>query len=327
MKPLNISPRLSRDFPPEARYLVGVSGGRDSVALLHWLVNLDYEKLIVCHLNHQLRGRMSDADARFVKSLAGKYELYFEFGRRGRARSLQRKRRSRSKPRREKPATNSFAKTARRRKCKTIFLAHHADDLVETFLINLFRGAGSTGLAGIREISTRRIDKFELTIVRPFLHVWREEISDYVREHGLRFREDATNKNLDPLRNRIRHQIIPYLEKALSRNIRATIWRTAAIAAEEEHWMENDAFPLQQVDVTAVTENCGYLLVGKLRELPVALQRRAILKWLRAQNIAGVGFDVIERVRSLADRDAHTAKVNLPQDRHARRRAGKIFVE
>ncbi len=326
MKPLDISPRLSRDFPLEACYLVGVSGGRDSVALLHWLVNLDYEKLIVCHLNHQLRGRMSDADARFVKSLAGKYELYFELGAAD-VRAVAKKKKISIETAAREARYKFFVKTARRRKCKTIFLAHHADDLVETFLINLFRGAGSTGLAGIREISTRRIDEFELTIVRPFLHVWREEISNYVREHGLRFREDATNKNLDPLRNRIRHQIIPYLEKALSRNIRATIWRTAAIAAEEEHWMENDAFPLRQVDVTVVTKNCGYLLVEKLRELPIALQRRAILKWLRVQNIAGVGFDVIERVRSLADRDAHTAKVNLPQDRHARRRAGRIFIE
>jgi tRNA(Ile)-lysidine synthase len=326
MKPLNISARLGRDFPPEARYLVGVSGGRDSVALLHELVNLGYEELIVCHLNHQFRGRMSDADARFVKSLAGKYELYSELDAAG-VRVLAKKRKISIESAAREARYKFFVKAARRRKCKTIFLAHHADDLVETFLINLFRGAGSTGLAGIREISTRRIDKFELTIVRPFLHVWREEINDYVREHGLRFREDATNKNLDPLRNRIRHQIIPYLEKTLSRNIRATIWRTAAIAAEEEHWMEDDAFPLQQADVAAVSKNRGYLLVEKLRELPVALQRRAILKWLRAKNIAGVGFDVIERVRSLADRDAHTAKVNLPQDRHARRRAGRIFIE
>src|SRR5437868_8423475 len=74
MKPFSISPRLSRNFPPEARYLVGVSGGRDSVVLLHWLVNLGYDKLIVCHLDHQLRGRMSDADARFVEKLAASYD-------------------------------------------------------------------------------------------------------------------------------------------------------------------------------------------------------------------------------------------------------------
>jgi hypothetical protein len=110
------------------------------------------------------------------------------------------------------------------------------------------------------------------------------------------------------------------LEKNLSRNMRATIWRTAAIAAEEEQWMENHTFPLQP-------NNCGYLPVEKLRELPVALQRRAVLNWLRAQNIADVGFDLIERVRSLLDHDSHIAKVNLPRDRHARRRAGKIFLE
>ncbi|PYI82796.1 MAG: hypothetical protein DMF09_13650, partial [Verrucomicrobia bacterium] len=69
------------------------------------------------------------------------------------------------------------------------------------------------------------------------------------------------------------------------------------------------------------------LPVAKLRDTPVALQRRRILKWLRAQSVADVGFDLIERVRSLAERDARIAKVNLPQDRHARRRAGKIFIE
>src|SRR5436309_14885073 len=69
MKPPNINSRLSRGFPPDARYLIGVSGGRDSVALLHWLISLGYKKLIVCHLNHQLRGRSSDADARFVQKL------------------------------------------------------------------------------------------------------------------------------------------------------------------------------------------------------------------------------------------------------------------
>src|SRR5919201_2949989 len=71
---------LLRTFPPDGRYLIGVSGGRDSIALLHWLINLGYKKLIVCHLNHQLRGRSSDADARFVEKLAEKYQVAFERG-------------------------------------------------------------------------------------------------------------------------------------------------------------------------------------------------------------------------------------------------------
>jgi tRNA(Ile)-lysidine synthase len=316
MKPLNISPRLSRDFPPEARYLIGVSGGRDSVALLHRLVNLGYKKLIVCHLNHQLRGRSSDADARFVKSLAGKYELDFEFGAAD-VRALAKKRKISIETAAREARYEFFVKTARRRKCKTIFLGHHADDLVETFLINLFRGAGTAGLGGMREISTRRIHDVDLTIVRSFLGVWRKEIDVHVREHRIKFREDASNRSLSPLRNRIRHRIIPYLEKILGRNIRPAIWRAAAIAGEEEDWIEKQLPDSPDAQFS----------VARLRALPVALQRRAILRWLRAQKISEISFDVIESVRSLADHGAATAKVNLPQDRHARRRAGRIFVE
>src|SRR5207245_5122793 len=113
-------------------------------------------------------------------------------------------------------------------------------DLVETFLINLFRGSGATGLGAMREVSNRRIEDVDLTVVRPFLGRWRNEIDRYVREHRLKFREDASNKNLAPLRNRIRRRIIPYLEKILGRNIRQNIWRTAIIAAEEESWIDNE---------------------------------------------------------------------------------------
>ena len=344
MDRLSADSRVTRDFPPDARYLIGVSGGRDSVALLHWLISLGYERLIVCHLNHRLRGRSGDADARFVKTLVERYNQKLAGqalrlpGVRGRASEalalqrpvalnlnsvLQTSARSGSKQKMsiETAAREAryafFAETARRRNCRTIFVAHHADDLVETFLINLFRGAGSAGLAAMREISTRRIDGVDLTIVRPFLCVWRKEIDDYVSEHRLRFREDATNKNLTPLRNRIRHRIIPYLEKMLGRNIRQNIWRTAMIAADEEKWIESELRDSTHADFSVV----------KLRALPIALQRRALLKWLRAQNVSDVGFDAIERVRSLADRDTRIAKVNLPENRHARRRAGKIFIE
>src|SRR5574338_153499 len=71
--PLELKPSLTRAFPPYARYLIGVSGGRDSVALLHWLISHGYTHLVVCHLNHQLRGRSSDADARFVERLVERY--------------------------------------------------------------------------------------------------------------------------------------------------------------------------------------------------------------------------------------------------------------
>jgi tRNA(Ile)-lysidine synthase len=341
---IQIKTKLLRSFAPDARYLVGVSGGRDSVVLLHWLISLGYKNLVVCHLNHQLRGRSSDADARFVQKVVEHYNhqfvgqaprlpgersdkqsarpttaeahLDFESGA-ANVRALAKRKKTSIETAAREARYDFFAQTARRRKCRVLFLAHHADDLVETFLINLFRGAGSAGLAAMRDVSTRRVHNVDLTIVRPLLSVWRSEMDRYVREHRLKFREDASNKNLNPLRNRIRHKVIPLLEKVAGRNIRPTIWRAAAIAAEEENWIQT------QLGDSAGAE----LSVTKLRALPVALQRRTILKWLRAQNISEVGFDIIERVRSLADSDARIAKVNLPRDCHARRRAGRIFIE
>jgi len=344
---IQISRSLARRFPVSARYLVGVSGGRDSVALLHWLaVDLGYKNLVVCHLNHQLRGRASDADARFVEKLVARYQEKIvgqalrlprsRIGKRGARPTTQRanvefelgsmdvralaKRRKMSIEAAAREARYSFfARTAKRKRCRTIFLAHHADDLVETFLINLFRGAGTAGLAGMREVSKRRIGDVDLRIVRPLLGIWRNEIDKYVRKQRLKFREDASNRNLAPLRNRIRGRLLPYLEKSAGRNIRVNIWRAAMIATEEEDWIESLAKDSGNEDVD--------LSVKKLRDLPIALQRRRILKWLRACDVPEIGFDVVESIRSLLDRDADRSKVNLAQDRHVRRRAGKIFLE
>ena len=316
-----------RGFPPDGRYLIAISGGRDSVALLHWLHQRGYRKLVVCHLNHQLRGRSSDADARFVEKLAAQCDVDLEMGS-ANVRALAAKQKISIETAAREARYQFFAQVAKRGRCRTIFLGHHADDLVETFLINLFRGSGTTGLGAIREVSKRRVEGDDLTIVRPFLGVWRGEIDRYVGKHRLKFREDASNKNLAPLRNQIRGRIIPYLEKALGRNIRHSIWRAAMIAAEEERWIEDQLLDATDVDLRAGASSAeGALSVAELCDLPIALQRREILKWLRTRKITNVGFDVVENVRSLLDHNSRVAKVNLPQDRHVRRRAGKIFIE
>jgi tRNA(Ile)-lysidine synthase len=271
---------------------------------------------VVCHLNHRLRGRSSDADAHFVRKLAEKYGTGFEL-RAANVRALAKREKTSIETAARKARYSFFSNAAKRNRCQTIFLAHHADDLVETFLFNLTRGAGLTGLTAMRDVSSRCIDGIDLTIVRPLLSIWRSEIDQHIRECDLAFREDATNQNLGPTRNRIRHRIIPYLERNLGRNIRQNIWRTAMIAAEEEKWINNKV-------PESTTKDLSLL---RLRALPVALQRRAILKWLRAQNISDIGFEVIEDIRALFDRDAQTAKVNLPGSRHVRRRAGRIFLE
>ena len=312
------SERFLRDFPPSSRYLIGVSGGRDSIALLNLMVDLGYKKLVVCHLNHQLRGASSRDDARFVEKVARNLRLDCEIGSTDVGALAKR-----SKLSIETAARFArlafFVEVARRRRCSRMFLAHHADDLVETALLNLFRGAGPGGMAAMRKFSIHRIGKTELTILRPLLGVWRSEIDSYVRQNELEFREDSTNAALHSSRNKIRHRILPDIEKLFSRDVRKTIWRAAQIWSEEEAVLDSL--------VSTETISAANLSVAPLRKMALALQRRTIHRWLRARKVADVSFDTVENVRSLLEPGAKAAKVNLSRDQHARRRAGKIFLD
>ncbi|HEY3601195.1 MAG TPA: tRNA lysidine(34) synthetase TilS [Chthoniobacterales bacterium] len=300
-------------LPNEQRYLVGVSGGRDSVVLLHWLLSLGYRRLIVCHFEHGLRGRAGKADARFVARLAKKSGLKFDLGS-AEVASLAAERRQSIETAARAERLRFFQTVARRRRCRTIFLAHHADDQVETFLLNLFRGAGARGLGAMRPRT--RIGLLE--IVRPLLALWRSEIDRYAAQHRLKFRDDASNEQLHARRNRLRHKIIPQLEKEFGREIRRTIWRSATILADEEEFLETQC-------PVALT-NHDQLAVAALGKLAPALQRRVIRQWLLGRGVAAVGFDVVEAARNLLSSEV-PAKINLSRDRHLRRRAGRIFIE
>ena len=310
--------KVLRQFPPDHRYLIGVSGGRDSVVLLHQLLELGYRRLIVCHLDHRLRGRQSQTDALFVEKLARKHQLEFE-STAADVRGLAAETKNSIETAAREARYKFFGEIARRRRCRIIFLGHHADDLVETFLINLFRGTGTSGLVGMREVSIRQVGRGDLTIVRPLLSIWRDQIDSYVKHHRIRFREDATNRSLVPLRNRVRRQVIPFLEKQFDRPIRKSIWRAAAIAAEEESFFE-ELLPVKLKRSTRIE-------VESLRAMPVTLQRRMLHHWLRSEEISNVSFDLVERVRALLDLSNKVAKTNLPGHHHARRRQGQIFVE
>jgi tRNA(Ile)-lysidine synthase len=307
--------KLLRDFPVNRRYLVGVSGGRDSIALLNLLLEFGYEKLVVCHLNHQLRGAASRADARFVEKTACDLGLDCEIGSADVGVLAKR-----SKLSIETAARFArlafFVEVARHRRCSRIFLAHHADDLVETALLNLFRGASPGGVAALRGVSVYRIGNTKLTIIRPLLAIWRKDIDAYIRQQRLEFREDQTNARFDSSRNRIRHRILPYIGKTFGRDVRKAIWRTAVIWADEEALLDS-----------MLPSGGAKLDVTSLRELSVALQRRTLLRWLQQRGTPNITFDLIERIRALLEPSSLNAKVNLPGNRHVRRRAGKIFIE
>ncbi len=171
----------------------------------------------------------------------------------------------------------------------------------------------------MRKVATRNVDGVDLTMVRPLLGATRDEIDAYLKSHCLKYREDATNKMLGPLRNRIRHRVIPYIEKQLGRNVRGALWRAATISADEAEWAETLVDP--------VSTGKNELSLKELQKQPRALQRRTIHLWLRRRGIADLDFGTLERVRSLLDPKVPIGKTNLPRGRHVRRRAGKLFVE
>ena len=299
-----------------ARYLIGVSGGRDSVALLHALIDAGFRRLIVCHLNHGLRGRSAAADARFVAALAAKLGLECVAGKVDVAQWAEEHSISLETAARE-VRYDFFARVARRHRCRILFLAHHADDQAETLLFNLCRGAGRLGLGGMSRDCQRTVNGVRLRLLRPMLGIWRKEIDVYVKSRKIRFREDESNASREFTRNRVRHDLWPVLERVFGRNVKKTLWRTARILRDEEEWL---------AALSGEAETGAQLAVPELRAQPLAQQRRRILAWLRRNAVPNAGFDEVETVRSMLERGG-PAKVNLPGDRHARRREKRLFLE
>ncbi len=283
--------------------LVGVSGGVDSVALLHALARVGREP-VVLHFDHGWRAE-SGADAAFVSQQARMLGLKCVIG----------KMRKSLRGPREADARAAryafFAKTAGRLGIRHVVLAHHADDQVETFVMQLLRGSGAAG-RGMDFLSERG----GLILHRPWLGVWKKEIVAYARRNKLTWREDATNADTRHRRNLIRRRALPYLEKQFGKAVAENLFRAAEIARAESEWL--DALCPEAANLE--------LPMKELRAAPLARQRRTILRWLQARGVANISFADVEAVRSLLV-NVSAAKVNLSEGRFARRRAGQIFVE
>ncbi|ATA76519.1 tRNA lysidine(34) synthetase TilS [Capnocytophaga canimorsus] len=183
--------------------LLAISGGLDSIVLFHLLHKLDFE-VVLAHCNFQLRGAESDADAKFVQNLAQSkgircFVKTFDTHKYAESNGLNTQLAAR------KLRYDWFEQLRQDQDCQYIVTAHHADDDLETFLINLSRGTGIKGLLGIPEKNGN--------IIRPLLVFSRDEILQYANKHQLKWREDSSNATDNYLRNRIRHHVLPKLKE------------------------------------------------------------------------------------------------------------------
>lgn len=252
---------------------VAVSGGADSVVLLRIMLELRPELgivLSVVHFNHQLRGEEADADERFVTQLAYRHKLELFVGTRDVAAHARSHHLSTEAAARQL-RYQYFRQLFEEKKLNRIATGHTLDDQAETVLLRVVRGASTRGLAGI--YPRLLVHGSQFSVVRPLLQTRRKLLQTYLGEIGQDWREDSSNRDLRHARNRVRHGIVPRLERTLNPAVRETLGETADIArSEEEYWQNEVVRALPDVwQAERLT-----LEPAELGTLPLALRRRVV---------------------------------------------------
>lgn len=302
-------------FPvQEGFYLLGLSGGADSVALLMMLIP-DIRKgrirIEAVHVNHGLRGRESDGDERFCRELCKTegiplYTCYADLADRKDEASA---RKARYDVFRERYSVSG---------ADALILAHHADDQAETYLMRLLRGAGPDGLACMRPDETVGA----IRILRPMLSLRREEIRKALLSDGISWREDSSNEDPFYLRNRIRHEIIPALTR-ISGTAVEKICRAAALTGEDNQTLNTEARA-----ILARISDERTLDAEALAKEPEAVRRRVLRLWWQEQ-----GPTLKEHTLNAAQTEAFDrllyvsrGKINLPGETYAVRDGKHLFL-
>ncbi len=281
------------------RVAVAVSGGADSVFLLYALHELGLATMVL-HVNHGLRGAESEGDQVFVTDLAARLNLpYRVVG--------------------APPGNGNLEQGARRARyaffagqlaggiCDSVATGHTLDDQAETVLYRFLRGAGTGGLSAIR-VST------ESGLIRPLIEVKREEIRQWLRDREIAWREDASNQDLDFVRNRLRLDVIPHLAATINPSVTDMLAQTANwAAAEEEYWSaEMDRLAALYLDQTR--PETVLIRTERFLQLPVAVQRRLLrhgVGQIRG-SLRSIDFDHVEAIRAMMATREGSGRLQIP---------------
>ena len=302
---------LSRKFPHGGRVLCAVSGGLDSMCLLDYMTRQRGFSVAAAHFNHGLRGSEADRDEEFVRDYCAKRRIPFVSGS-GDVRSFSEKEGLSIEEAARQLRYGFLQDTAERNGADAILTAHHADDNAETVLLNLVRGTGSAGLAGIPQVRGN--------ICRPFLRIPRAELAAYAAAHGVPHVEDSTNDDPDAAaRNALRSSVMPVLRQINPKCVE-NIARTSAILREESDALESMARGLMN-QIKELPDGVSVPCL-MLTEVPQAVAERAVLQ-LIAQ-VAGHRKDLtaahVLAVLDLARGRTEEKEVSLPYGLTARRK-------
>jgi len=300
-------------IPAGGKVVVGVSGGADSVCLLHILNRYKkrlHIRLHAAHLNHQLRGAESDTDAEYVSDLALQLGLTLTTGWAD-VRAYQREKRCGLEEAAREVRYSFLAGVAGGFGANRIAVGHTRDDHTETVLMHLIRGTGTSGLRGLEPRSEMMVEGRKLEVVRPLLAITRQEAIDYCQKHQLRPRMDSSNLSLAFFRNRIRLELLPLLRK-YNPNFDEAIWRLSQITGDEVSFLQEQACQLW-TEVSKEQNGAVYLDKTKISVLPQALQRQLVR--LAVFHLLGDVKDIeAEHIEAMLNLIPKTGKrLNLPR--------------
>ncbi len=305
--------RLHGLVAPGQKVLVGISGGPDSLCLTYVLLQLRASLGLVvylAHLDHGLRGQESEADAEYVSELAASLGVPCTIEKRDVGAYARERRLSLEEAARE--VRYAFlARTARSLGVDVVAVGHTQDDQVETVLLHILRGSGTSGLAGLRPLQNLEIGGQRIRLVRPLLALTHREAKEYCHQLKLSPRTDSSNRSLRMLRNRVRHRLLPAL-KEYNQAISTSLLRLAEIAAEDQEYLEREgAFAFNRVASRA--GQAIQLDKAGFRSLPSALQRQVVR--VAIGQLCGTLKDIesrhIRKVLEALDRPTGR-KINLP---------------
>lgn len=287
------------------KIVVAVSGGYDSMALLHVMKMMQKEynlQLYAAHVNHMFRGAEADEDAAFVANICKAWEIPC-FVTRINVPVIMRERRLSAQEAAREVRYHFLKHIAAVTGSNKIAVGHNADDQAETILMRFIRGSGPEGLTGIPAV--------RCGIIRPLIENFRIDIAKYCQEWGIETREDSTNKKSVYLRNRMRHNLIPHLERDYNNQLRKNLVILGEILQGEElYWA--GIVEKELVRTVLWQEETPYIQIERFNALPKALQRRMLRAVFQRKGITGVGFIHVEEVRDLLARGSVGASLHLP---------------
>lgn len=299
--------------------VLAVSGGADSLCLADAVLALAAEhalRPIIAHLDHGLRSEAARADAEFVRAFAHERQVPCVIERADVAAAAQARKQSLEVAGREL-RYRFLARVANENRADLVALAHHADDQAETVLLRLLRGTGLSGLRGM-QLRSPLPTAPHLTAVRPLLRITRAEIEQYCRERGLEPRRDASNDELDYARNRIRHELLPMLER-YNPNIRSVLTRLADTVATDLEIIEqatHDAFarvarPIAHRDTSGIEVDRD-----AWRAFSPGLQRATLREAVRRLqgDVTNLKYAAIEEARDVLNSDAGSGEIAITHD-------------